>query len=170
MRSAETIRAVIDNATYGLVAIETVNDAGRIIDRHPVHPGSWDNGTWMPTDIAALPEEARESCAALWTPEVVTAYQKQFPWVDPIPELQRLLRAQRNVELAATDWTQLADSPVDKARWAIYRQQLRDLPANTPDPRKPAWPKRPDDPDTQAAERELDRAARTILFDGKNKP
>lgn len=78
------------------------------------------------------------------------------------------LRHERNVKLTETDWTQLADSPVDKARWAIYRQQLRDLPANTPDPAKPTWPKRPDDTDKQAAERELDRAARTVLFDGKN--
>jgi hypothetical protein len=71
------------------------------------------------------------------------------------------LRYERNAKLTETDWTQLADSPVDKARWAIYRQQLRDLPANTPDPAKPTWPKRPDDTDKQAAERELDRAART---------
>lgn len=35
----------------------------------------------------------------------------------------------RNAELNATDWTQLADSPADKAAWAIYRQALRDLPA-----------------------------------------
>lgn len=78
------------------------------------------------------------------------------------------LRHERNAKLTATDWTQLADSPVDKARWAIYRQQLRDLPANTPNPASPVWPRRPDDTDTQAAERELDRAARTVLFDGKN--
>jgi hypothetical protein len=35
----------------------------------------------------------------------------------------------RNVELARTDWTQLSDAPVDKAAWAVYRQSLRDLPA-----------------------------------------
>lgn len=35
----------------------------------------------------------------------------------------------RNGELARTDWTQVADAPVDKAAWAIYRQALRDLPA-----------------------------------------
>lgn len=34
----------------------------------------------------------------------------------------------RNAELARTDWTQLTDSPVDKAAWATYRQALRDLP------------------------------------------
>jgi hypothetical protein len=35
----------------------------------------------------------------------------------------------RNGELSRTDWTQLADVPVDKAAWATYRQALRDLPA-----------------------------------------
>jgi hypothetical protein len=35
----------------------------------------------------------------------------------------------RNSELQKTDWTQLPDAPVDKSKWAIYRQDLRDLPA-----------------------------------------
>jgi len=38
------------------------------------------------------------------------------------------VRAKRNELLTATDWTQLADAPVDKAAWAAYRQALRDLP------------------------------------------
>ena len=35
----------------------------------------------------------------------------------------------RNAQLAMSDWTQVADAPVDKAAWATYRQALRDLPA-----------------------------------------
>ena len=35
----------------------------------------------------------------------------------------------RNAQLARTDWTQVADSPANKAAWATYRQALRDLPA-----------------------------------------
>jgi hypothetical protein len=35
----------------------------------------------------------------------------------------------RNAQLAASDWTQVSDSPADKAAWAKYRQALRDLPA-----------------------------------------
>lgn len=35
----------------------------------------------------------------------------------------------RNAELARTDWTQVADSPVNQEAWATYRQALRDLPA-----------------------------------------
>ena len=34
----------------------------------------------------------------------------------------------RNAKLAKSDWTQVADSPADKAAWATYRQALRDLP------------------------------------------
>ncbi len=35
----------------------------------------------------------------------------------------------RNAKLVASDWTQVADAPVDKSAWATYRQALRDLPA-----------------------------------------
>lgn len=50
------------------------------------------------------------------------------------------MRSRRTQLLAASDWTQAADAPVDRAAWAAYRQALRDLPANTADPRNPAWP------------------------------
>jgi hypothetical protein len=53
------------------------------------------------------------------------------------------IRAERNARLTASDWTQLADAPVDDLVWATYRQELRDLPANTTDPFNPAWPDTP---------------------------
>lgn len=56
------------------------------------------------------------------------------------------LRALRAVKLKSSDWTQAADSPLSdakKAEWATYRQQLRDLPANTSDPANPTWPTPP---------------------------
>ena len=61
---------------------------------------------------------------------------------DPIDYLGNL-RAERDAKLAASDWTQVADAPVDKAAWAAYRQALRDLPANTADPANPVWPQEP---------------------------
>jgi Phage tail assembly chaperone protein len=39
------------------------------------------------------------------------------------------LRIIRDRLLAASDWTQLTDAPVDRAAWSTYRQQLRDFPA-----------------------------------------
>jgi hypothetical protein len=50
------------------------------------------------------------------------------------------LRIRRRSLLRDTDWTQVPDAPVDAAAWATYRQQLRDLPANTTDPRNVVWP------------------------------
>ncbi len=52
----------------------------------------------------------------------------------------RDLRTTRAYLLARCDWTQVSDAPVDHAAWAVYRQALRDLPANTVDPRHPVWP------------------------------
>jgi hypothetical protein len=53
------------------------------------------------------------------------------------------VRAVRNAELAATDWTQVADSQANKTAWATYRQALRDLPASNKDPKKIVFPTRP---------------------------
>ena len=53
------------------------------------------------------------------------------------------MRNWRNAELAACDWTQVADSQADKAAWATYRQALRDLPAQNTDPKKIVFPTRP---------------------------
>lgn len=52
------------------------------------------------------------------------------------------VRADRNSRLAACDWTQLPDAPVDSAEWATYRQALRDV-TDQIDPFNIAWPKEP---------------------------
>lgn len=64
-------------------------------------------------------------------------------WVWNEEESWNQLRLQRNRLLAASDWTQIPDAPVDSAVWAIYRQSLRDMPENTSDPRNPVWPTPP---------------------------
>ena len=53
------------------------------------------------------------------------------------------MRHWRDEELARTDWTQVADAPVDKAAWATYRQALRDLPTSNADPRLIELPTQP---------------------------
>lgn len=54
-----------------------------------------------------------------------------------------VLRHERNLLLANSDWTVLADSPTSTAAWKTYRQELRDLPANTTDPLNVVWPTPP---------------------------
>lgn len=52
------------------------------------------------------------------------------------------VRSERNAKLAACDWTQLPDAPVDHAVWAEYRQALRDI-TNQTDPFNIMWPQEP---------------------------
>ena len=57
-----------------------------------------------------------------------------------------VVRSDRDARLAACDWTQVADSPLDemtKAQWATYRQELRDVPADNSDPYNITWPVAP---------------------------
>ena len=55
-------------------------------------------------------------------------FNPDFPEATDAQKL-RQVRLWRNSELARTDWTQVADAPVDATAWATYRQALRDLPA-----------------------------------------
>jgi len=56
----------------------------------------------------------------------------------------RFLREERTKRLLESDWTQVADSPVDRQAWAVYRQSLRNLPGNTVNPAEPVWPAKPE--------------------------
>ena len=58
-------------------------------------------------------------------------------------EAAKSVRQQRNSLLAESDWTQLADAPVDQAAWATYRQALRDVPAQVGFPEAVVWPVAP---------------------------
>ncbi len=53
------------------------------------------------------------------------------------------VRRTRNQRLTETDWTQLEDSPVNKATWATYRQALRDMSAQEGFPWNIQWPEKP---------------------------
>lgn len=81
------------------------------------------NGQWFTHYIAAEPDE--EGKAAM-----------------DAAQAQRV-RDDRNARLAACDWTQLPDAPVDAAVWAAYRQQLRDISSQVGFPWELQWPAAP---------------------------
>jgi len=61
------------------------------------------------------------------------------------------IRAERRGRLITCDWTQLPDAPLtdeEKAEWATYRQELRDLPSKHSKVSEVVFP---DDPPTAAA-------------------
>jgi hypothetical protein len=53
------------------------------------------------------------------------------------------VRKSRGEKLADSDWTQVADAPVDKAIWATYRQALRDITTQSGFPWTVTWPDAP---------------------------
>jgi hypothetical protein len=53
------------------------------------------------------------------------------------------VRTERNQLLAECDWTQLPDAPVDVQAWAVYRQELRNVPDQPTFPWNVTWPTKP---------------------------
>jgi hypothetical protein len=74
-------------------------------------------------------------------------YQVEGKWqVHYVPEqlpqaqVEDAIRAERDQLLAASDWTQVADAPVDQSAWAAYRQALREIPQQDGFPFDVQWP------------------------------
>lgn len=66
--------------------------------------------------------------------ELVDLTEQKWEW----------LRRTRDRYLKESDWTQSGDLPEAlRTSWATYRQQLRDLPANTTDPFEVVFPTKP---------------------------
>lgn len=62
---------------------------------------------------------------------------------DRVPLQARAVRARRDKLLAATDWTQTLDAPVDtdtREAMRTYRQALRDVPQQKGFPNNISWP------------------------------
>jgi hypothetical protein len=62
----------------------------------------------------------------------------------PLEQAERNVRFRRNDLLTDTDWTQVADAPVDQAAWATYRQALRDITTQAGFPTDITWPTKPE--------------------------
>jgi hypothetical protein len=58
-------------------------------------------------------------------------------------EQAKSVRTSRNEKLKDSDWTQVADAPVDQAAWATYRQALRDVTTQAGFPWAVDWPEQP---------------------------
>ena len=98
-----------------------------------------DPATWAVQFNGATPAQELEAAAII---ENFDAEVTLWEWQE--------VRSDRDTRLYACDWTQLPDSPLsdaDKAAWAIYRQSLRDLPADQSDPQSIVWPSNPSEAD-----------------------
>lgn len=112
-------------------------------DRDPLVEDNW----LIPRGcITTKPPELKEGQKAKWT-------GKAWTIVEPDPEVQvepvdpsEEVRSKRNYKLTKSDWTQVADAPVDKTAWAEYRQKLRDIPQQSGFPTEVDWPVKPHAP------------------------
>jgi hypothetical protein len=76
---------------------------------------------------------------------VTTAAQNEAAYkANKDAEQAKSVRDERTKKLAETDWTQVADAPVDKTAWATYRQALRDVSAQESFPWGIEWPTKPE--------------------------
>jgi len=110
-------------ADYGVHAVEStekpaVDHTKRVIESAPVYAsGVWQQA-WVVENLTAE--------------EVAAATDKQWAAV----------RKERNARLAASDWTQIGDAPVNATSWHSYRQALRDITKQS-NPFNIVWPLEP---------------------------
>ena len=111
------------------------------IDRDPAGAADYAPVQWV--DRPAF-DATRERCS-VGQPENRDGQWHTVWATTPIPDSEQAakVRADRNTKLSATDWTQVADAPVDKAAWAAHRQALRDITAQAGFPWTIDWPVAP---------------------------
>ena len=121
----------------------------------PANPSDATLAAWnvFPVVAASMPacNPATETCTqvdpTLVNGEWVAAYEVTTADAAEIAERladeSEIVREERNRRLTACDWTQLPDSPLstaDVTAWAVYRQELRDLPGSAGFPFTITWP------------------------------
>jgi hypothetical protein len=89
----------------------------------------------------AAPTGSGSSWSIGWTTSSKTAEEIQA-WDDSMASSNR---GKRDSLLTQSDWTQVADAPVNAAAWATYRTALRDITSHTnwPNLNEADWPVKP---------------------------
>lgn len=93
---------------------------GDLLDGNGPYFIEWNHGDAQPTEQEVF--DAKLAMDAAWV-----AADEDRRWA--------VVRKERNAALTASDWTQLADSPLDagqKSAYAVWRDDLRDLPQDYP--------------------------------------
>ena len=112
-------------------------------DRSPLEKDTW----LIPRGcVTEKPPTLEEGQSAKWEGGawVIVSHEPEPEPETPVKDPADEIREERNYRLSGTDWTQLNDSPVDKAVWAAYRQELRDVPQQAGFPSNVIWPERPE--------------------------
>ncbi len=103
---------------------------------------SWVDGQWALQQNTATIERFGFTLADF--PDAPMPEMPEYnPDAQAAEQLAEEIRTERDRLLSASDWTQVADAPVDQAAWAEYRQALRDVPEREGFPENVVWPTEP---------------------------
>ena len=90
-----------------------------------------------------IPNTAPTHIEGAWTLGWTVADKEVDEIVEYDEEAATHTRVTRDSLLDDSDWTQVADAPVDATAWATYRQALRDVTAQVGFPHNVVWPTKP---------------------------
>jgi hypothetical protein len=103
-----------------------------------------------PPQFNAATQRCEEGPAILvngvWTQNYVISELTAEEAAEKANSQAKQVRGERNAKLSETDWTRLDDAPLSteqRAAWAVYRQQLRDLTDQPGFPWEITWPNQP---------------------------
>ena len=89
-------------------------------------------------------QEATPSLVAgAWTVGWTTSSKTAEEIAEYDADAAATVRSERDGLLGQSDWTQVADAPVDATAWATYRQALRDITDQAGFPNDINWPTQP---------------------------
>lgn len=132
--------AVIPENTYNMFGFDIVFEGPQVTPDTPYNfsqPGGLEflNGKWFTKFI--------QGPVFTDTPEETAAAQEASYKASKDAAQASGVRTTRAQLLKDSDWTQVADAPVDTTVWATYRQELRDITAQAGFPWTIVWPTKP---------------------------
>ena len=91
------------------------------------------SASYSEEEVAINLQEGESSIDGFADPALFHVVDGEIVPLGNIIPFQVELRAARDAELSACDWTQVPDSPLtaeQRSEWQMYRQRLRDLPSD----------------------------------------
>ena len=119
------------------------NPPEKLLAEWDVYPVATEPQPAFNTRTERLEQIAPKLIDGVWTIRWAVLSLSQEQIQDIQENLAANARDIRTAKLAASDWTQLADAPVDPAPWAVYRQALRDITEQEGFPYDITWPAEP---------------------------
>lgn len=119
----------------------------------PSQAGFFDADQPRPSDaVPVTPQRFRQLMDDQAAGHIITSNARGQPITTPPPPpsaatVLARLRKERDRRLAASDFSQFPDYPINedqRAAWAAYRQALRDLPTTITNPADISWPVPPE--------------------------